>query len=48
MCDVERVQEVTAGGELSGKVFLRPYRGERIMRDFKIQIPASLPITMRE
>lgn len=36
-------QDVTAGGELSGKVFLRPYRGERIMRDFKIQIPASLP-----
>jgi hypothetical protein len=35
--------EVTAGGELSGKVFLRPYRGERIARDFKITIPASLP-----
>src|SRR5262249_2479224 len=26
-----------------GKVFLRPFRGERMMREFKIRIPANLP-----
>ncbi|MBI3210587.1 MAG: hypothetical protein HYZ37_17010 [Candidatus Solibacter usitatus] len=35
--------EVVPGGELSGKVFLRPFRGERIQRDFKFRVPANLP-----
>jgi hypothetical protein len=34
--------EVGAGEELPLKVFLRPYRGPRIERDFKIRIPATL------
>jgi hypothetical protein len=35
--------EVAPGGELSGKVFLRPYRGERIAHDFRFAVPANLP-----
>ncbi|MGI8745285.1 MAG: hypothetical protein ACR2NN_22475 [Bryobacteraceae bacterium] len=34
--------EVDAGADLPIKVFLRPYRGERIERDFTIKIPAGL------
>jgi hypothetical protein len=34
--------EVSAGSEVPVKVFLRPYRGERIERDFKLTIPAGL------
>ncbi len=34
--------EVSAGEEVPVKVFLRPYRGPRIERDFKVQIPATL------
>lgn len=35
--------EVRAGDEVPVKVFLRPYRGERIEREFKVKIPLSLP-----
>jgi len=35
--------EVDAGTEVPVKVFLRPYRGERIERDFMVKIPAGLP-----
>lgn len=35
--------EVEPGGELSGRVFLRPWRGERISRTFKIKVPTGLP-----
>jgi hypothetical protein len=34
--------EVDAGSDLPVKVFLRPYRGDRIERDFKLHIPAGL------
>lgn len=34
--------EVDAGSQVPLKVFLRPYRGERIERDFTLKIPASL------
>ena len=34
--------EVEAGSQLPMKVFLRPYRGERIERDFLVKIPAGL------
>jgi len=34
--------EVRAGDEVPVKVFLRPYRGERIEREFKVKIPAGL------
>ena len=34
--------EVTPGSELSGKVFLRPYRGELLIRDFRLKVPANL------
>jgi hypothetical protein len=33
---------VEAGSEVSVKVFLRPYRGERIERELKVKIPAGL------
>ena len=35
--------EVDAGDTLPVKVFLRPYRGERIEREFNVKIPATLP-----
>lgn len=35
--------EVRAGDEVPVKVFLRPYRGERIEREFKVKIPLGLP-----
>jgi hypothetical protein len=35
--------EVTPGGELSGRVFVRPWRGERTAREFKVKVPAGLP-----
>jgi hypothetical protein len=35
--------EVEAGSEVPVKVFVRPYRGERIGRDFLLKIPAGLP-----
>ena len=34
--------EVEAGSEVPVKVFLRPYRGERIEREFLLKIPAAL------
>lgn len=34
--------EVAPGTAVTGKVFLRPFRGERIAREFRIQIPESL------
>ena len=35
--------EVEAGDTLPVKVFLRPYRGERLEREFQVKIPANLP-----
>ncbi len=35
--------EVTAGTEIPVKVFLRPYRGERVERNITVKIPADLP-----
>jgi len=35
--------EVLPGGELKGKVTLRPWRGQRVTREFKVKVPASLP-----
>ena len=34
--------EVDAGSEIPVKVFLRPYRGERIERDFTLKVPSGL------
>jgi hypothetical protein len=34
--------EVEAGSQVPMKVFLRPYRGERLERDFVLKIPAGL------
>lgn len=39
---VERTK-VSAGDEIAGKVFLRPYRGERIEKAFKVKIPLGAP-----
>jgi hypothetical protein len=35
--------EVDAGSEVPVKVFLRPYRGERIERNLKVKLPAGMP-----
>jgi hypothetical protein len=35
--------EVEAGTEIPVKLFLRPYRGERIERDVAVKIPAGMP-----
>ena len=35
--------EVEAGTEIPVKVFLRPYRGERIERSLTVKIPAGMP-----
>lgn len=35
--------EVEPGSEVPVKVFLQPYRGERIERDFTVKIPRDLP-----
>ncbi len=35
--------EVEPGSEVPVKVYLRPYRGERIEREVKVKIPAGLP-----
>ncbi len=35
--------EVEAGQDVQVKVFLRPYRGPRLEREFQVQIPAGLP-----
>jgi hypothetical protein len=37
------VNEVEAGSEIPVRVFLRPYRGDTIEKDFKVKIPAGLP-----
>ena len=37
---VERTQ-VRPGDEIEGKVFLRPYRGDRIEKTFRVKIPAG-------
>ncbi len=34
--------EVEPGGTLAGKIALRPWRGERVVREFKVQVPAAL------
>lgn len=34
--------ELAPGSEVTGKVFLRPFRGERVARDFKFKLPLSL------
>jgi hypothetical protein len=34
---------VRPGEEISGKVFLRPYRGEQIEKSFRMKIPAGAP-----
>jgi hypothetical protein len=36
-------QEVDAGSEIPVKVFLRPYRGERIEKDVMVKIPVGMP-----
>lgn len=33
--------EVVPGGELTGKVILQPWRGDRITKDFRIKVPAN-------
>jgi hypothetical protein len=35
--------EVEAGAEIPVKIFLRPYRGERIERSLTVKIPAGMP-----
>ena len=35
--------ELEAGQEVTGKAFLRPYRGPQLEREFKVKIPAGLP-----
>jgi hypothetical protein len=35
--------EVEAGSEIPVKIFLRPYRGERIEKDVTVKIPAGMP-----
>jgi len=35
--------EVHPGAEIPVKVFLRPYRGERVERSFRIRVPEGLP-----
>jgi hypothetical protein len=35
--------EVEPGAEIPVKVFLRPYRGERLERSFKVKLPDGLP-----
>jgi hypothetical protein len=35
--------EVYGGDYLVGKIFLHPYRGERIERGFRIKVPAGIP-----
>ena len=37
------LDEVASGSEVPVKVFLQPYRGDRIERDFTVKIPAGLP-----
>ncbi len=37
------LNEVNAGQEVPVKVFLRPYRGERLEKQFSVKIPAGLP-----
>lgn len=35
--------EVHPGGELTGKYLLRPWRGERVLGNFRVKVPAGLP-----
>ena len=35
--------EAHPGDEISGRVFLKPYRGDRITKDFKMRIPPTAP-----
>jgi hypothetical protein len=35
--------EVAPGEEIPVKVFLRPYRGERVEKNFSLRVPATLP-----
>lgn len=34
--------EVAPGGELTGKVALRPWRGERVLREFRVKVPEGI------
>lgn len=34
--------EVEAGGEVAGKVYLKPWRGDRVIREFRFRVPAGL------
>jgi hypothetical protein len=34
--------EISPGGELTGKVALRPWRGERVLREFKVKVPENI------
>ncbi|WP_321474217.1 hypothetical protein [uncultured Paludibaculum sp.] len=34
--------EVVPGGELTGKVALQPWRGERVLREFRVKVPESI------
>ncbi len=36
-------QDAAPGEEISVKAFLRPYRGERVERSFKLKLPVGLP-----
>lgn len=35
--------EAHPGDEITGRIFLKPYRGERITKDFKMRIPMTAP-----
>lgn len=34
--------EVAPGGELTGKVALQPWRGERVLREFRVKVPEGI------
>jgi hypothetical protein len=35
--------EVKAGEEVTGRVYLRPYRGERVAKPFRVRVPLTAP-----
>lgn len=34
--------EIAPGGELTGRVALRPWRGDRVLREFKVKVPENI------
>ena len=34
--------EVESGGEVAGKIYLKPWRGDRVIREFRFKVPAGL------